>query len=85
MPVVDVDNNFNTDEDKIQLALGTMQAYSINVEHICKNTIVGVACYPGIIALTCTEALAKFLQHISIASYHSTYAHDLTVRVSLCE
>ncbi len=45
MPV-DVNNNFNSAEERVQYALGSMQAYSVNVES--KDGNCG-ACYPGII------------------------------------
>lgn len=83
---VDVNNNFNNAEDKIQYALGTMQAYSVVVEHICKHTITGGACYPGIIALNCSEALTKFLHFYNNSLNSSTHDdQDLTLRITLCE
>ncbi len=73
---VDVNNAFNSDEDKVQYALGTMQAYSVTAEHIKGNC---GSCCPGIIALDPAKALAKFLDCLPMN------AQDHTLSVSPCE
>lgn len=83
---VDVDNGFNTDEDKIQLALGTMQAYSITVENIYKNTIVSASSYPRIITLTYEDAFIKVLKWRSSIKLNNQDQYTRVVyRASLCE
>lgn len=71
-----VDNSFNSDEDIVQYALGSMDAYSIGVTHVSLNY---GANYPGIIALNHAEALIKFLKHCP------KEAQDNQLTVSLCE
>ena len=79
MPV-DVNNNFNSAEERVQYALGTMQAYSIGVESKDGSYSYSAANYPGIIAQNPAEALKKLLEHSSrIISEHCT------LRVNLCE
>ena len=84
MPV-DVDNNFNSAEDKVQYALGTMNVYSVTIEHTYKNKVVSGANYAGIIALNRIEALTKILHSIASASFHLIDEQDLTLRVNLCQ
>ena len=73
-----VNNNFNSAEDLIQLALGSMNAYSVNMEYKDGS---GASCVPGIVALNHTEALIKFLSWFSkIASQQ-----DYSLKVNLCE
>ncbi|KKM78973.1 hypothetical protein LCGC14_1354560 [marine sediment metagenome] len=73
---VDVNNTFNSAEDRVQYALGSMDAFSIMVEHTFYHN---GANYPGIIALSPAEALIKFLKHCPKA------AEDNTIQVNLCE
>ena len=83
---VDIDNTFNSVEDRIQYALGTMNAYSVIVEHICENTIVGAASYPGIIALTHENAFIKVLKWRSPIKLNNQDQYTRVVyRASLCE
>jgi len=53
---VDVNNNFNSPEDKVQLALGLMKSYSINFRHTD-----GSSCCPGVIAFYPGEAILKVI------------------------
>ena len=80
MPV-DINNTFNSAEDKVQYALGTMQAYSIVVKYQELYTIVLEMCYSGIIALTPEEALIKIVSYRALKDNldHQRY------EVSLCE
>ena len=73
---VDVNNTFNSLEDRVQYAVGSMDAFSINLEHI--NLSCG-ACYPGIIAMNYAEALIKFLKHCP------SEVKDYSIKVALCE
>ena len=80
MPV-DVDNTFNSAEDKVQYALGTMQAYSVVVE--CKSS--GTSC-TGILALNHMGATIKVLSHYSVELSQDLLPQDtLKTQVSLCE
>ena len=83
---VDVHNSFNTDEDRIQYALGTMQAYSVTVENVYKNTIVSASSYPRIIALTYEDAFIKVLKWRSSAILNNQDQYTQVVyRACLCE
>ncbi|KKL94799.1 hypothetical protein LCGC14_1861060 [marine sediment metagenome] len=73
---VDVNNTFNSAEDRVQYALGSMDAYSINMEYSDGS---GASCVPGIVALNHTEALIKYLKHLPPTS------QDYTLKVNLCE
>lgn len=88
MPV-DIDNTFNSAEDKVQYALGTMNAYSVIVENIYKNTIVSASSYPSIIALTYEDAFIKVLKWRSSIKSIKLNNQDQYTRVvyqaSLCE
>ena len=71
MSVVDVNNNFNSAEDRVQYALGTMDAYTISMESIdgsCGSNT------PGIIALNHTEALIKFSRFLKIQQHEEDYS-----------
>lgn len=70
-----VNNAFNSAEDLVQYALGSMNAYSVRVESEDGNC---GACYPGIIAQNHAEALFKYLK------YHPEDAQHL-LKVNLCE
>ena len=70
---VNVNNNFNSAEDKVQFALGTMKAYSINFKHTD-----GGSCCPGIIALTPGEAIIKVLKGCPMS-------HCGVLKVNECE
>ncbi len=79
MQQVDVNNTpdvFNSAEDKVQLALGVMQLYTIKIKN---DYTYETFQYPGIIALTHAEALIKFLK------YCSFYAKNHLFRVIECE
>ena len=81
MPV-DINNNFNSAEDRIQYALGTMNAYSINIEStnvVPSGVTPAAACYPGIIALNHAWALKKFLEHCP------DMIQGFSLKVNLCE
>ena len=82
MPV-DINNNFNSAEERVQYALGTMQAYSIGVESKDGSYSYSVANYPGIIAQNPTEALKKLLEHLEHSS--RIISGHCTLRVNLCE
>jgi len=71
-----IDNAFNSAEDLVQYALGSMDVYSIVVES--KDGRCG-ACYPGIIAMSHSAALMKFLWH------YPKEAQDSLLQVNLCE
>lgn len=71
-----VNNGLNSAEDLVQYALGSMQAYSVSVES--KDGNCG-ACYPGIIAMSHSAALMKFLWH------YPKEAQDNSLQVNLCE
>ena len=73
--LVDVNNNFNSAEDKVQEALGMKKAYSINAY----NTTQGCGC-SGIIALSHSKALAKYLKHLP-----AEITENMTFKVILCE
>lgn len=73
---VDVNNTFNSAEDRIQYAVGSMDAYSIKVDHKKLNC---AANYAGIVAMNHAEALIKFLRHCP------EQAQDHSIQVNLCE
>ena len=70
---VDVNNGFNSAEDKVQYALGSMDAFAIRATHISNNS---GANFPGIIALNHAQALIKFLGHFS--TYADSYSLTVT-------
>ncbi len=73
MPV-DVNNTLNSSEDRVQYALGSMDAYSILI-----SSSDGAANYAGIIALNHTKALMKVMMICSDET------QDFTLKVNLCE
>jgi len=93
---VDIINNaFNSIEDKIQHALGLMDAYLVQAEVIPDPSTIHCGYYTattnssspvpidnffGIIALNHAEALIKFLKH------YPTYAQSHSLKViTICE
>ncbi len=78
---VDVDNGFNSTEDCVQYALGSMDAYSVNMRYesdSCSNS-----CVTGIVALNHTEALIKYLLWWSKLKIGPQ--EDYLLQVILCE
>lgn len=73
-----IDNAFNSAEDKMQYALGTMRAYYINVSTSDGSSGEGVS---GIIAPNHTEALIKFFLNRD----YSKETRDFSVYIGLCE
>ena len=78
---VDVNNVFNSAEDLVQYALGTMQVYSVVIQ--CKSS--GMSCI-GILALNHMEVIIKVLAHFSIELHQDLSPQDtLKIQVSPCE
>ena len=78
---VNVNNTFNSAEDKIQYALGLMHTYSIAVT--CKKS--GSSCV-GILALTPMDAIIKVWSHYSVELQQDLLPQDtLKIHVNLCE
>lgn len=78
---VNTNNSFNTDEERVQYAIGAMQAYTIEYLFGVGDTFSGGANYPGIISLSPEDALIKFLKQTSKVADNM----DHTYRVKLCE
>ncbi len=76
---VDINNNFNSDEDCVQYALGTMGVYGVSMDYTDGS---GASCTPGIIALNHTEALIKFSQFLKTIQHKGDYSLKV---VCLCE
>jgi len=74
---VDINNIFNSDEDKVQYALGTMKAYLIKFRNYYTSHDCGE--YGGIIAIDHASALIKFLK------FHPEKVQDNLIRVLLCQ
>ncbi len=76
---VDVYNNFNSIEDRVQYALGSMGVYGISMEYTDGS---GASCIPGIIALNHTEALIKYSRFLKSIQHKGDYSLKV---VCLCE
>ena len=77
---VDVNNNFNSPEDKMQYALGTMNAYSVSVK--CKSSGSGCS---GIIALNHIDALIKVLSFYSKQDIDISPQDTLQIQATSCK
>jgi len=82
---VDVNNIFNSDEDKVQYALGLMKIYSVVIkEGDCKYYNDATNSYTGIIAHNSTQAVGKIFDHFS-GVLQSGHANMLSIQANICE
>lgn len=92
MPIIDVNvdtSKFNSDEDKVQFALGLMYVYEVHIFRNDYARVLGIpdssierqwsSVFKGIIAKDHASALVKFLE------YYPELVEKHSLQVSLCE